>query len=498
MLESVRKPSRAKGFLAYLIFGAIIVVFIGFGVAPDRLSNEATGVAAIVNHSQISLADFRNRLQAIEKQYQSRMDQVPPSERQRFNQAIRQRAMDDLIQFEVLAQAARERGITVTDAEIRDFIVQIPSFREEERFKRQNYERYLAQIGMSAGQFEEKIRKDLVVRKLQAVFQDSLKPSSIEQDLDSRTQKIKLNLEVASFSTDELAPRVPVSTAETQAYLAVKENQDKLRKIYEENVAKYSEPEQVRARHILIGVDRNQPGSDAEGKAKIEALAARAQKEDFAKLAKENSDDPGSKEKGGDLGYFSRGRMVPEFEEAAFSAEPGKVAGPIRSDFGYHLIKVEDKKAAVTKTFDETKESLAKTEIGKTKVTAIEERLGQLVAKRDESGLKRELRALGVEWAETGDFSLDVTQIPKLADPDKAIEAVLKSGLKRGLVPDVIKAEGRTYVLGIKSFTNNAADSDPLGDYTVSRKHFDAFNSWAKAAFNEATIKRNSQVITTN
>jgi parvulin-like peptidyl-prolyl isomerase len=498
MLESVRKPSRAKGFLAYFIFGAIIVVFIGFGVVPDRLSNEATGVAAVVNHSQISLADFRNRLQNLERQYQSRMDQVPPSERQRFNQAIRQRAMDDLIQFEVLAQAARERGITVTDEEIRDFIVQIPSFREEDRFKRQNYERYLAQAGMSAGQFEDKIRKDLIVRKVQVVFQESLKPSTIEQDLDNRSQKIKINLEVASFAPEDLAPRIPVSAGEIQAYLAVKENQDKIKKIYEENAVRYSEPEQVRARHILIGVDRNKPGSDAEAKGKIEALTQRSEKEDFAKLAKENSEDPGSKEKGGDLGFFSRGRMVPEFESAAFSGEPGKIVGPIRTDFGYHLIKVEEKKAPVTKTFDEVKNEIAKVEIGKTKVAALEERLSQLVAKKDEAGLKKELKGLGVGWDETGDFTMDVTQIPKLADPDKAIEAVLKSGVKRGLVPEVIKAEGRTYLLGVKSFTNNASAPDPLGDYVSSRKHYDAFNSWAKAAFSEANIKRNSAIITAN
>src|SRR5688572_23340029 len=133
MLESVRKPSRAKGLIAYLMFGAIILVFIGFGVAPDRLSNEATGVAAVVNHTPISLADFRERLQMIERQYQSRMDQIPNAEKQRFNMLLRQRAMEDLIEFEVLVQAARKRGIHVTDEEIRDFIVGIPNFQEDGR-----------------------------------------------------------------------------------------------------------------------------------------------------------------------------------------------------------------------------------------------------------------------------------------------------------------------------------------------------------------------------
>ncbi len=498
MLENVRRPSRAKGIIAYLIFGAIIVVFIGFNVTPNRLSNEATGVAAIVNHSQISLSDYRNRLQMIERQYQSRMEQVPPAERQKFNSALRQRAMEDLIQFEVLVQAAADRGITVTDEEVRDFIVQIPSFKEEERFKRQFYERYLENQGMNAGQFEEKVRKDLIVRKLQALFQDSLKPSAVEQDLDNRVQKIKLNLEVASFSAEEVAQKIPVSTAEAQTYLAVKENADKVKKIFDENTAKYTAPEQVRARHILISADPSKPGADAEAKGKIEALLERAKKEDFAKLATEASQDPGSKAQGGDLGYFSKGRMVPEFEAAAFGGEVGKIVGPVKSDFGYHLIKVEDKKAATTKGFEDVKVEVAKSEIGKTKVTAMEEKLSQLVVKKDEAGIRKELKALGVEWGETGEFPLDSSQIPKLSDPDKAMEAVLKSNVKKGLVPEMLKSEGRSHVISVKSFTNTSGAPDTFGDYVSSRKHFDAFNSWAKAAFSQATIKRNSQILTTN
>lgn len=495
MLERVRKPSRAKGMLAYLIFGAIIVVFIGFGVRPDRLGNEAAGVAAVVNQNQISLADFRGRLQMLENQFKGQMDQIPPQQREEINQRIRTRAMEDLIQFEVLVQAAKSRGLYVSDEEIRDVIVEIPAFQEEKRFKRQLYEAYLSQQGMKAGQFEEKIRRDLMVQKLQTVFQESLKSTALEQQLDRRSKGFKMNLEVASFSPEELAKKLPVSTAEVQAYLANAESAAKVKKFYDDNPGQFAEQEEVRARHILISIDRSKPTSEAEAKAKIESLSEKAKTEDFAKLASQNSDDPGSKVKGGDLGYFGRGRMVPEFETAAFGAEVGKIVGPIKSDFGYHLIKVEDHKAARTKSFDEVKGEIAKTELAKTKVSAVEARLNQLVSERSEAQIRKELKTLGVAWVETGDFALDAAHIPKLEDPDKAIAAVLKSGAKSGLVPETVNLAGHTAILIVKSFKEGAAKDVIDIESMSSNKHYDAFQLWAKSAFEQARVQRNQKVI---
>ena len=119
-----------------------------------------------------------------------------------------------------------------------------------------------------------------------------------------------------------------------------------------------SQPAQVRGRHILIRIDPSKPASNDEAKKKIGEIAEKAKTEDFAKLAQTYSDDPGSKSKGGDLGYFTRERMVPEFANAAFAAEVGKVTGPIKTDFGYHLIKVTGLKDSEVVAFDQIKDQV--------------------------------------------------------------------------------------------------------------------------------------------
>ncbi len=129
---------------------------------------------------------------------------------------------------------------------------------------------------------------------------------------------------------------------------------------YKANMDTFKQPEMVRARHILIKVDKSASEEEkAKAKEKAEGILKRIKAgEDFAKLAKEYSDDPGSKANGGELGFFARGRMVEPFEEAAFALKPGEVSGVIQTDFGFHIIKVEEKKAAGVEPFEEAKEKV--------------------------------------------------------------------------------------------------------------------------------------------
>ena len=140
--------------------------------------------------------------------------------------------------------------------------------------------------------------------------------------------------------------------------VSVKE--EELRKHYQENEKTYTFPAQVKARHILIKVASNAPeGDKKKAREKADGLLKRVKEgQDFAKLAEESSEDAASQKKGGDLGYFSRGRMVKPFEDAAFSMKPGQVSEIIETQFGYHIIKVEDVKEARIRPFDEVKETV--------------------------------------------------------------------------------------------------------------------------------------------
>ncbi|CAN5810926.1 hypothetical protein BH09VER1_BH09VER1_32990 [soil metagenome] len=147
---------------------------------------------------------------------------------------------------------------------------------------------------------------------------------------------------------------------EAQLGSKVNVTDDEAKKFYESNKAEFAEPDQVKASHILFLVKKDD--SPEVAKAKLEAAKkaeARAKKgEDFTKLAKELSEEPGAKESGGDLDYFSKDKMVPEFADAAFAAKVGSISDPVKTQFGYHIIKVTDKKPAHTMTFDEVKKQL--------------------------------------------------------------------------------------------------------------------------------------------
>lgn len=135
---------------------------------------------------------------------------------------------------------------------------------------------------------------------------------------------------------------------------------DDAKKFYDSNTEEFKNPETVKASHILFMVNKDDSEETIKAKeAAAKKAAARAKKEDFAKLAKELSEEPGAKESGGDLGFFSKDRMVPEFAEAAFTQKTGTVSAPVRTQFGWHVIKVTDKKAAGTVPFEEVKEQIA-------------------------------------------------------------------------------------------------------------------------------------------
>jgi len=136
--------------------------------------------------------------------------------------------------------------------------------------------------------------------------------------------------------------------------------EEELKKYYDSNKDEFKTPEMVRVRHILVKVDESAPEKDKKAaKKKAENILKKIKLgEDFAKLAGEVSDDPGSKQKGGELGFFSRDRMVKPFEDAAFTLKPGEVSGLVKTQYGYHIIKAEEKKAAGIQPFDDVKERI--------------------------------------------------------------------------------------------------------------------------------------------
>ncbi len=231
-------------------------------------------------------------------------------------------------------------------------------------------EKVLAQVGkykLTLQEFNDQIKS--LPPQLQMAVQRN--PQLKKQLLDRWVQLTLMALEARKENLQEkpnVKKRIEDMTNALLAQEYMTENiSDKARvtdkeikEYYEKHKSEFMQPEQVRARHILIKVPA---GADktklAEAKKKAMDIRVRLMKgESFTKLAQKYSDDPGSKTRGGDLGYFSKGRMVPEFEKAAFALKKGEISKPVKTTFGYHIIKVEDKKPARQRPFDEVKQEI--------------------------------------------------------------------------------------------------------------------------------------------
>jgi peptidyl-prolyl cis-trans isomerase C len=267
---------------------------------PKPVPAQLPDVIARVNGEAIGKGDFEKAIKSIE----GRAGQpVPADQRDRVYRGV----LEQMIAYRLLTQETKTRNIEIPEADVEARLNQIKQqFPNEEVFKQT-----LAQQNLTVEQFREDARSDMRVAKM----------------------------------------------LETEVNKTVAVQPQDVTKFYEANPDKFKQGERVRASHILIRTPEN---GDAKAKQDAQAKANDVLKQvqggkDFAELAKNYSQDPGSAAQGGDLGYFAQGQMVPPFEQAAFSLKPGDVSGVVETQFGFHIIKVADKQAARTMPLDEVK-----------------------------------------------------------------------------------------------------------------------------------------------
>lgn len=368
MLQAIH--DRVTGWIAWIVVGLIIVVFALWGI-DSYLTSEAKVYAAMVNDVEISPTEYRAAKQQqiqrmrtmLGEQFNIDMTNTPE-----FKAAV----LDRLIEEEVLVQAATDAGLAISDAYLAARIQSIPEFHGDDgKFSQERYQRLLSQQGMSPQLFERQVRRSLLINQFVGSITDSavVFGQEVEQGLRLQGQQRKLQylripaarfaekaeikpeaisafyeankarfvepeqvrLQYVELSLDDIAGEVKVDDADIEA-------------LYASDKSKLTVDEQRRARHILIKLDAKADESAvAAAQKKANDLVKRLRSgEDFAKLAKQYSEDPGSAAQGGDLGLFGKGMMVPEFEQAAFALQKDTISDPVRSPFGLHIIQVTE------------------------------------------------------------------------------------------------------------------------------------------------------------
>jgi peptidyl-prolyl cis-trans isomerase D len=375
MLQQIR--DKITGWFAAVFLGAIAIVFIFWGIQFESSVNMA---AAKVNGEKIPFEAVRRAWQDRQTELQQATRDELPAELVKTEQ---QRLLDNFIRRELMVQHANRLGYRVSDRELAEAVAAIPALQVDGVFSRDRYAALLRSQGRTEADFEQEFRRDLEITQLQNAITVSAfaLPSELRRryELMDEARDVQLALlPVADYAAgvtvteQQVAARyeqdktkyqtpetvnlqyVQLSLADVAAGVQVTE--EGLRSFYEQVAAeRYTTTERRRARHILVesGAD------DAAAKAKAEKLAAEAKGgADFAALATQNSDDPGSKGQGGDLGWATRDSFVAPFAEALFAMKTGEVTGPVKTQFGYHVIKLEEVEHGAQRSFDEVRGEL--------------------------------------------------------------------------------------------------------------------------------------------
>ncbi|MBI3785045.1 MAG: SurA N-terminal domain-containing protein [Deltaproteobacteria bacterium] len=367
-----------------VLFGLIAAIFIFWGVsARTRRAGQHFEPVATVNGEPIENNQFQRTYNNLLRLYQDiYKDGFRPEMVQGLD--LKGKAVDQLIRVSLMRQESERLGLSASETEIRDAIAAMKTFQQDGRFDKELYLRALRYNRITPAEFEDSQREELMVNKLQDLIAAGVHVTDAEARERFDFENEKINLKFASFPAIKYQTEVTPTDEDIKKYydahkdayrdpekyrvehiffepekLADKINitDADVKSYYDAHADQYGKPERVHARHILIKVDED--ASDdikAAAKKKADDILARLKAgEDFGKLAKENSQDPGSAEHGGDLGFFQRGQMVPTFDAVAFAMPVGTVSEPVESPFGYHIIKSEAKEEAKTQPLEEVR-----------------------------------------------------------------------------------------------------------------------------------------------
>jgi peptidyl-prolyl cis-trans isomerase D len=374
MLQQIR--DRTTGLIAGFIVALIAIPFAFFGIESFR-SDGGDPVVAKVGGQKIYESQFKR---AFDQRYQQLVSLMGENFRADMldQNRLRKSVLDEMTRETMLKQFTASEGYQVDDATIFTALTSDPAFQKDGKFDPETYRNVLASAGYTPDRYEKQLRDSLQVNQMRDALVETTFVTDVQVDQALRLDNEERTVQYALFETARYRDRVTVSQDEIQQrYDETRESyqaperikldyielspssvgdtsapgDDVLKVLYDaEKDSRFKTREERKASHILItfGADKS------AAREKIDAIAKQlADGADFATLAQQDSEDPGSKASGGDLGWVARGQMVDAFEQALFSLQAGQVSEPVETEFGWHLIKLDEVKPSITRSFDD-------------------------------------------------------------------------------------------------------------------------------------------------
>ena len=388
---------KHKRWLQIALLVLIVPPFALFGIDFYFRNTDTGGSLARIGDARISEAEYSQALRQAQEKMREMMGKNPDQSMLNSPQ-LRQSVLNELIEHKVTLSHASKAGMTVSDSELQKMIAAVEAFHDQSgKFSRERYRQLLQGQGLSPAAFENQVRSNIMLEQVRSVYSGSaFVPESVaERLLKIREQEREVSQVL--FNPNDYRKQAEVSDADAEKYFtehkgeflvpervkvefvvlsleayqrSMQISDEEIRKFYADNMSRYQTAEERRASHILIPAAAS---ATPEEKAKAKALAedllkqVRQNPRKFGELAAKFSKDPGSAEKGGDLGFFARGLMVKPFDEAAFSMKVGEIAGPVETQYGFHIIRLDAIKAVQTTPLESVKAQIVE-EIRKPKV----------------------------------------------------------------------------------------------------------------------------------
>ena len=494
MLDRMR---RHRDWLKWSL-GLVCVAFVLFYI-PDFLRGTGADAAAgdtiaKVEGREITAGDFRRTYQAQLQAYRSAYG-ASMSDQLLKQLGVEQQILQQMVDERAALAEAERLGISVSDEEVRQRIFATPAFQENGAFIGDARYQQLLRMQrppMLPSEFEDNVRNQLTVEKLRGSLTDWLTVADKELEQEYRRKNDKVKIAVVSFLADTFRAQVTATDAEVATYFDGHKTDFKIpekRKIryllidvdalrakvvvpaadveraYNNGIEQYTTPEQVRASHILL---KTEGKDDAAVKAKAEEILKQAKGgADFAELAKKNSEDDASAKNGGDLDYFGRGRMVPEFDTAVFAMQPGQISDLVKTQYGYHIIKLVDKKNATTRTLADVRQQITDQlayERAQAQAADLSQSLEKQISKP--ADLDKAAKAQGLAVQESGFFARDEPILGLGPSPEAANRAFeMKQGdvagplrASRGFVFETLVAKQDPYVPKVDEVKDRVRD----------------------------------------
>ena len=463
---------HAKSWLIKFLIAIIAVVFIFyFGYS----FNEKEGIkVAYVNGEVISGMEYqkakRNRLEALQRTYKNVWNDNLIDV---FD--VKNRALQELVDQIIISQEAKRIGLDVTKEEIQQKISAYPAFQFKGRFDLGRYQSLLQRNRMKEEDFEKGVAQELLQEKV-GQFLATFTPVSDQDVLEQYTfirEKVKISY--VQFSPERYKTSVKVDPVAMEKYFQenkekyripekikitylsldpkkfedqIKVMEQEVRDYYDDHLENFKENDQVKARHILFKLEEGaEEAEEKKVRGKASSVLAEARKgADFAELAKKYSEGP-SKDSGGDLGYFPKGRMVKAFEDAVFKLKKGEISDLVRTPFGYHIVLVEDVKKSRTKDLEEVREEITGTV---RKITSMDLAHEKAMSLTDQMPYDANLVSFGskhkVPAKESGYFS-QTEEIQEIGGDDKLRQALFS--LEKNDISELIEFNDKFYIFQV-------------------------------------------------